>query len=252
MAEIVAAFGVPHTPNFPALVAKQGPDCRTAQLYAEIAAATCATRPPDVLVIYTDDHFNTFFLDNFPTFAIGIADQTSGPNDQTAMPSYRVAGRGIPGESCARQGDRRRLRSLARAGFRSRPFHHGPAAFSHARHGDSDRPGLHQRPGAALAELAALHALGHAVTDAIEDWPGRSARRGDRQRQLLARDRRAENSARRTCLHARSGMGQARAGSSRTWADCRADRGSHRLAVGACRQYRRRIAQLDRHAGRGR
>jgi aromatic ring-opening dioxygenase catalytic subunit (LigB family) len=90
MAEIVAAFGVPHTPNFPALVAKQGPDCRTARLFAEIASRLAAARP-DVLVIYTDDHFNTFFLDNFPIFAIGVADETSGPNDQTAMPSYKVA-----------------------------------------------------------------------------------------------------------------------------------------------------------------
>ena len=89
MADIVAAFGVPHTPNFPALVAKQGQDCQTARLYAEVASHLRAARP-DVLVIYTDDHFNTFFLDNFPTFAIGVADQTSGPNDQTAMPSYRV------------------------------------------------------------------------------------------------------------------------------------------------------------------
>src|SRR6266851_1818933 len=90
MAETVAAFGVPHTPNFPALVAKAGPDCETARLYAEIATRLRAAEP-DVLVIYTDDHFNTFFLDNFPTFAIGVADETSGPNDQTAMPSYRVA-----------------------------------------------------------------------------------------------------------------------------------------------------------------
>ena len=71
MAEIVAAFGVPHTPNFPALVAKQGPDCRTAQLYAQVAALL-HDASPDVLVIYTDDHFNTFFLNNFPTFAIGV------------------------------------------------------------------------------------------------------------------------------------------------------------------------------------
>jgi Catalytic LigB subunit of aromatic ring-opening dioxygenase len=90
MAEIVAAVGVPHTPNFPALVAKQGPDCPTARLYAEVAKHLHAAKP-DVLVIYTDDHFNTFFLDNFPIFAIGVADETSGPNDQTAMPSYRVA-----------------------------------------------------------------------------------------------------------------------------------------------------------------
>jgi catalytic LigB subunit of aromatic ring-opening dioxygenase len=90
MAEIVAAFGVPHTPNFPALVAKQGADCATARLYAEIAGHLRAAAP-DVLVIYTDDHFNTFFLDNFPTFAIGVAGRTSGPNDQTPMPSYSVA-----------------------------------------------------------------------------------------------------------------------------------------------------------------
>jgi protocatechuate 4,5-dioxygenase beta chain len=90
MAEIVAAYGLPHTPNFPALVAKQGPDCRTAKLYAELAGYLRAAAP-EVLVIYTDDHFNTFFLDNFPTFAIGIAEETAGPNDQTPMPSYRVA-----------------------------------------------------------------------------------------------------------------------------------------------------------------
>ena len=30
MAEIVAAFGVPHTPMFPSMVAKAGPDCETA------------------------------------------------------------------------------------------------------------------------------------------------------------------------------------------------------------------------------
>jgi protocatechuate 4,5-dioxygenase beta chain len=89
MAEIVAAFGVPHTPAFPAQVAKAGPDCETARLYAEIARRLDDARP-DVLVIYTDDHFNTFFLDHFPIFAIGIAEQTSGPNDQTPMPSYQV------------------------------------------------------------------------------------------------------------------------------------------------------------------
>jgi protocatechuate 4,5-dioxygenase beta chain len=91
MAEIVAAYGVPHTPNFPALVAKEGPDCKTARLYAEIAGHLREVRP-DVLVIYTDDHFNTFFLDNFPIFAIGLAEETYGPNDQIPMmPNYRVA-----------------------------------------------------------------------------------------------------------------------------------------------------------------
>lgn len=89
MAEIVAAFGVPHTPGFPELVKKQGPGCETARLYAEVARHLEAVRP-DVLVVFDSDHLNTFFLDNLPVFAIGIADQVQGPNDHTAMPTYDV------------------------------------------------------------------------------------------------------------------------------------------------------------------
>jgi aromatic ring-opening dioxygenase catalytic subunit (LigB family) len=97
MAEIVAGFGMPHNPGAPALVARDGPQCETARFYAEMAKAIEASAP-DVLVIFTDDHFNTFFLDNFPTFAIGIADTTAGPNDQTPMPQYKVA---VPGALAA-------------------------------------------------------------------------------------------------------------------------------------------------------
>ena len=97
MGEIVAGFGMPHTPNFPALVEREGPQCETAQLYADVARHLAAVAP-DVLIVFTDDHFNTFFLDNFPTFAIGIAEATAGPNDQTPMPRYRVA---VPGALAA-------------------------------------------------------------------------------------------------------------------------------------------------------
>jgi aromatic ring-opening dioxygenase catalytic subunit (LigB family) len=89
MAEIVAAFGVPHTPAFPALVAKQGPNCETALLYAEVARHLEAVAP-DLLVVFDSDHLNTFFLDNLPTFAVGIAEKVVGPNDRTAMPQYTV------------------------------------------------------------------------------------------------------------------------------------------------------------------
>jgi protocatechuate 4,5-dioxygenase beta chain len=97
MAEIVAGFGMPHNPGSPAMVARDGPQCETARLYAEMGKHIEAAKP-DVLVIFTDDHFNTFFLDNFPTFAVGIAEATSGPNDQTPMPRYTVA---VPGELAA-------------------------------------------------------------------------------------------------------------------------------------------------------
>lgn len=97
MAEIIAGFGMPHAPNFPALVAREGPQCDVARLYASVAEHVAAVAP-DVLIIFTDDHFNTFFLDNFPTFAIGIAEATAGPNDQTPMPRYKVA---VPGALAA-------------------------------------------------------------------------------------------------------------------------------------------------------
>ncbi len=89
MAEIVAAFGVPHTPNFPALVKRDGPNCETALLFAEVARHLEAVQP-DLIVVFDSDHLNTFFLDNLPTFAVGIAEKVVGPNDRTAMPTYTV------------------------------------------------------------------------------------------------------------------------------------------------------------------
>lgn len=90
MAEIVAGFGVPHTPMFPALVAREGPQSETAQLYRAVAEHLQAIQP-DALVVFSSDHLNTFFLDNFPTMSIGIANQTTGPNDGTpGLPCYTV------------------------------------------------------------------------------------------------------------------------------------------------------------------
>ena len=88
MAEIVAAFGVPHTPGFPDLVARE-PDCEVARLYSEVAQHLKAVQP-DVLVVFDSDHLNTFFFDNLPTFAIGVTERASGPNDATRMPRYDV------------------------------------------------------------------------------------------------------------------------------------------------------------------
>jgi hypothetical protein len=79
---VVAGFGVPHTPQFPVLVAREGPNSETAQLYRSVADHLAAVKP-DALVIFTSDHLNTFFLNNYPTLSIGVTDQTSGPNDGT-------------------------------------------------------------------------------------------------------------------------------------------------------------------------
>ena len=79
-------IGVPHSPHYPSKIAKDGPE-DTARLYREVAATLDAAKP-DAIVIFANDHFNTFFLNNFPTFAIGVAERGCGPNDQTVMPSY--------------------------------------------------------------------------------------------------------------------------------------------------------------------
>src|SRR4030095_2819429 len=86
MAELVAVIGVPHSPHYPAQIAKDGPE-ETARLFREVKAHLDAARA-DAIVVIANDHFNTFFLNNFPTFASGIADRSFGPNDQTKMPHY--------------------------------------------------------------------------------------------------------------------------------------------------------------------
>ena len=42
-----------------------------------------------MLVVFTNDHFNTFFFDNFPTFAIGVAEELR-PVRLTDMPVFDV------------------------------------------------------------------------------------------------------------------------------------------------------------------
>jgi hypothetical protein len=89
MAEIVAAFGAPHTPHFPELAARLGPDCEVARYYRELAQSLRAVQP-DVLIVFDSDHLNTFFFDNLPTFSIGVSERTSGPSDGAHMPHYDV------------------------------------------------------------------------------------------------------------------------------------------------------------------
>src|SRR5262245_6199146 len=90
MAEIVAAFGVPHTPIFPFQVQSEGPQSETARLFAKMTEALRAARP-DAIVIFDTDHLNTCFLDNLPIFAIGVTDAFKGPNDEPrGVPVYTI------------------------------------------------------------------------------------------------------------------------------------------------------------------
>ena len=93
MAQIVGALGVPHTPFFPSLVEREGPQCETARFFAAVTSELEAMRP-DLIVMYDTDHLNTFFLDNLPIFAVGVTGAFKGPNDEPrSVPIYTIKSR---------------------------------------------------------------------------------------------------------------------------------------------------------------
>ncbi len=90
MARIIAGLGLPHSPGYPALVAREGPTSEPAQLYREVARRLDAAQP-DLMVVFDSDHLTTFSLTPLPTLCIGVTNQTAGPNDGTpSMPQYTV------------------------------------------------------------------------------------------------------------------------------------------------------------------
>jgi aromatic ring-opening dioxygenase catalytic subunit (LigB family) len=170
MAEIVAGIGVPHVPNFPALVAREGPQSEVARLYADVAGHIAAAAP-DVLIVFTDDHFNTFFLDNFPTFAIGIAEATAGPNDQTPMPHYKVA---VPGALAAHIRSAAIARGFDIALVQDFEVDHAvmvPLHFLTPHMKIPVLPIFINCLAPPLPTARRCYALGDAVRAAIEDWP---------------------------------------------------------------------------------
>jgi hypothetical protein len=90
MSRVVAGIGVPHTPAFASAVQRDDPDNEVAVFYRRIAEQLDAVKA-DVLVIFDTDHLNTFFLDNWPLISVGVAPHTSGPNDFTpGLPEVRL------------------------------------------------------------------------------------------------------------------------------------------------------------------
>lgn len=89
MAEIVGAFATGHAPGAPGDVARRGDESEYGKLFAGVNEHVDAV-DPDALIIFDTDHFSTFFYDNMPTFAVGVAPQTSGPGMDRwpGLPNY--------------------------------------------------------------------------------------------------------------------------------------------------------------------
>jgi aromatic ring-opening dioxygenase catalytic subunit (LigB family) len=171
MAQIVAGFGVPHTPIFPFFVKRDGPDCETAKLFAAQKEQLAAARP-DVIVMFDTDHLNTFFLDNLPIFAVGVDNTFTGPNDEPrevpvyTIPSARDLAAHIRAESIAAGYDAALTQHFS--------VDHSIAVPLHFLTPDMHVPVIpffisgHVPP---LPSAARCYALGQAVGRAIEAWP---------------------------------------------------------------------------------
>ncbi|HUD86818.1 MAG TPA: extradiol ring-cleavage dioxygenase, partial [Xanthobacteraceae bacterium] len=171
MAQIVAGFGVPHTPIFPFFVKRDGPDCEIAKLFGAQKEQLAATRP-DLIVMFDTDHLNTFFLDALPVFAVGIDKTFKAPNDEPRdVPNYTVLS--APGLAA-------HIRTAAvAAGFDVGMTQHFSVDHSitvplHFLTPDMQVPVIpffisgHIPP---LPSAQRCYALGQAVARAIESWP---------------------------------------------------------------------------------
>ena len=171
MANIVAGFGVPHTPVFPFFVKRDGPESETAKLFAAQKEQLSAVRP-DVIVMFDTDHLNTFFLDNLPIFAVGVDKCFTGPNDEPSeMPVYTIPS--------ARDLAAHIRQASIEAGFDTAltqhfSVDHSVAVPLHFLTPDMKVPVLpffisgHVPP---LPSAQRCHALGQAVGTAIASWP---------------------------------------------------------------------------------
>src|SRR3954454_17653511 len=90
MAEIVGAFGVPHNPHFPGWVADGAPlGPEIERLYGAVAGHLRRTEP-DVLLVFTADHYNIFFEECVPIFSVGVAESAAGASDYPELPRRLV------------------------------------------------------------------------------------------------------------------------------------------------------------------
>jgi gallate dioxygenase len=171
MAQIVAGFGVPHTPVFPFFVKRDGPDCEIAKLFGGQKTELAGARP-DLILMFDTDHLNTFFLNDLPVFAVGIDKSFKAPNDEPRdVPNYVVP-------------SHRRLAAHIRAAAVAEGFDVGMTENFSVDHSvtvplhfltpDMHVPVIpffisgHLPP---LPSAARCHALGQAVARAIEAWP---------------------------------------------------------------------------------
>ncbi len=97
MGEIVSAFATSHAPGMTGLphLADEKQRENIYQAFGELRKRLEAARP-DALVCISNDHLTNFFLNNMPTFCVGVADAYFGPPPEFE-PLVGVKPRTFPG-----------------------------------------------------------------------------------------------------------------------------------------------------------
>ena len=156
MAQIVAGFGVPHTPIFPHFVKRDGPDCEIAKLFGaqkERARGHAARLDRDVRH-RSSQHVlpqRSADLRRRHRQVLQGAERRAARRAELRRASRC---RHLPRTSAPPPSGRLRRRHDAE--FFGRSFGHRAAAFPHAGHASPGHSVLHQRPPAAAAVRAAL------------------------------------------------------------------------------------------------
>ncbi|HXV80184.1 MAG TPA: extradiol ring-cleavage dioxygenase [Candidatus Binatia bacterium] len=172
---LVGAFAASHAPGItgrPSLP----PAAESAAIfnaYDELRRHLEATRP-DALVVVSPEHWANFFLDNMPSFCIGIADEFSGPTDEKFV--------NIPRRTV--QGNARLARALAEniaekidlSTSQEMAFDHGVMLPLHLLRTELPViPIIVNCLAGMPAPLHRCHVLGVALRHAMDRWPERVA-----------------------------------------------------------------------------
>jgi aromatic ring-opening dioxygenase catalytic subunit (LigB family) len=170
---LVGAFAASHAPGItgrPALppTVESEPIFRA---YGELRSRLEAARA-DVLVVVAPEHWANFFLDNMPSFCIGLAEEFSGPTDGAFVQITRRKVRGHP----------RLARALAEGIFENVDlstseemlFDHGVMLPLHLLKTElTVIPIIVNCLAGILAPLHRCHMLGAAIRRTVQQWPER-------------------------------------------------------------------------------
>ncbi|MBT5192184.1 MAG: 2,3-dihydroxyphenylpropionate 1,2-dioxygenase [Rhodospirillaceae bacterium] len=89
MAELVGAFAASHAPLIAREWERMSPDAReTIKTSFDEMGRRLAALKPDVLVMLSPDHWVNFFLNNLPSFCVGVGSEHDGPPEPFLAPVF--------------------------------------------------------------------------------------------------------------------------------------------------------------------